>query len=186
MSCLGHFYVEEAIKRRWHIPEVILKEIGLRPGMVFMDIGSGDGFFTIPAAEIAGANGKVYAVDTDASAIDRLKKKATKKGLTNVKTKVGTGEETVFCEACVDIVFYSLVLHDFNDPAKVLRNARRMVKPSGRLVNLDWKKKRTVFGPPVRIRFSEEQARSLIEAAGFKVESARDAGRNHYIVIAKP
>ena len=154
--------------------------------MVFMDIGCGDGFFTIPAAEIAGADGNVYAVDTDASAIDRLKKKATEKGLANVNTKVGPAEETVFCEACADIVFYSMVLHDFNDPSKVLRNARRMVKPTGKLVNLDWKKKRTVFGPPVRIRFSEEYARNLIEAAYFKVENIRDAGRNHYIVTAKP
>jgi len=186
MSCHGHFYVEEATRRRWHIPEVLLKEVGLRPGMVFMDIGCGDGFFTIPAAEIAGASGRVYAADIDASAINRLNKKATAKSLANISAKIGTGEETVFCEACADIVFYSMVLHDFRDPAKVLSNARKMVKPNGRLVNLDWKKKRSVFGPPVRIRFSEEHAKNLIEAAGFKVENISDAGRNHYIIMAIP
>jgi ubiquinone/menaquinone biosynthesis C-methylase UbiE len=100
--------------------------------------------------------------------------------------KVGAAEETVFCNECADIVFYSIVLHDFRDPAKVLQNARRMVKPAGMLVNLDWKKKPMPFGPPVQIRFSEEQAANLIKQTGFRVESVRDAGRYHYIITAKP
>ena len=72
------------------------------------------------------------------------------------------------------------------DPAKVLLNAKRMIKPSGALVDLDWKKKSTVFGPPLRIRFSEEQATNLIKQAGFSVESVKDVGRNFYIVTANP
>jgi ubiquinone/menaquinone biosynthesis C-methylase UbiE len=186
MSCHGHFFVEDAVRRRWHKPEAILKEIGLGSGMVFMDIGSGDGFFTIPAAQLVGEKGKVYAVDIDASAIDRLKNKAAKKGVTNLTVKVGAAEETVFCEECADIVFFGLVLHDFRDPARVLHNARRMIKSAGKLVNLDFKKKTTLFGPPVKIRFSEEQASSLIEQAGFTVADVREAGRNFYIIAAKP
>jgi ubiquinone/menaquinone biosynthesis C-methylase UbiE len=154
--------------------------------MVFMDIGCGDGFFTIPAAQLVGEKGMVYAVDIDVAAVEKLKDKAAEKGLKNITAKVGAAEETVFCTECADIVFYSRVLHDFRDPAKVLRNAKRMLKPAGRLVDLDWKKKPTLFGPPVRIRFSEEQAASLIKTAGFTIESIRDAGRNFYIVTAKP
>ena len=90
------------------------------------------------------------------------------------------------CDGCADVVFYSIVLHDFHDPAKVLVNAKRMFKPFGRLVDLDWKKKQTEIGPPLRIRFSEEQAQRLIKDAGFKVESVRDVGRDHYVVVAKP
>ena len=108
------------------------------------------------------------------------------KGLANITAKVGAAEETIFCTACADMVFYSRVLHDFKDPAKVLRNAKVMLKPDGRLVNLDWKKKRTLFGPPVHIRFSEEQAASLIDAAGFTIESVKSAGRNFYIITARP
>jgi len=125
-------------------------------------------------------------VDIDDSAIDRLKRKAAEKGLRNVTATVGAAEETVFCDECADMVFYSIVLHDFRDPAKVLRNAKKMLKPSGTLVNLDWKKKPMLFGPPVHIRFSEEQASNLIKQAGFRIESVRDAGRYHYIITAKP
>jgi ubiquinone/menaquinone biosynthesis C-methylase UbiE len=154
--------------------------------MVFMDIGCGYGFFAIPAAELVGEKGRVYAVDIDDSAIDRLKRKAAEKGLRNVTATVGAAEETVFCDECADMVFYSIVLHDFRDPAKVLRNAKLMLKPSGRLVDLDWKKKPMVFGPPLQIRFSEEQASNLIKQASFRIESVRDAGRYHYIITAKP
>ena len=177
---------EEALRRKWRKPETTLKAIGLHSGMVFMDIGCGDGFFAIPAAQLVGEKGRVYAVDIDDSAIDRLKRKAAEKGLRNVTATVGAAEETVFCDECADMVFYSIVLHDFRDPAKVLRNAKKMLKPSGTLVNLDWKKKPMLFGPPVHIRFSEEQASNLIKQAGFRIESVRDAGRYHYIITAKP
>jgi ubiquinone/menaquinone biosynthesis C-methylase UbiE len=185
MSCHRHFG-EEALRRKWRNPGVTLKSIGLGAGMVFVDVGCGDGFFAVPAAQLVGEKGLVYAVDIDASAVERLKDKAAEKGLKNVSAKVGMAEETVFCEGCADVVFYGRVLHDFRDPAKVLHNARRMLKLAGTLVDLDWKKKPTMFGPPVRIRFSEEQAASLVKAAGFTIESVRAAGRNFYIVTAKP
>jgi len=135
------YFEEETLRRKWRKPEITLKDIGLRSGMVFMDVGCGDGFFTIPAAQVVGEKGVVYAVDIDASAIEKLKDKAAEKGLKNINAEIGAAEETVFCEECADIVFYGRVLHDFRDPAKVLRNAKRMLKPAGTLVDLDWKKK---------------------------------------------
>ncbi len=182
----SHRYVEDAVRRKWHEPETTLREIGLRAGMVFMDIGCGDGFFAVPAARLVGEKGKVYALDADASTINKLKHEARDKDLRNLNAAVGAAEEVVFCNECADMVFYSIVLHDFRDPAKVLHNAKRMIKPSGVLVNLDWKKKPMSFGPPVRIRFSEEQSANLIKAAGFRIQSVRDVGRYHYIVTAKP
>ena len=104
----------------------------------------------------------------------------------NINAEVGAAEETVFCSECADIVFYSIVLHDFRDPAKVLQNAKQMIKPTGTLVDLDWKKKRMPVGPPMKIKFSEEQASKLIKQAGFTIQSVKDAGRNFYIVTAKP
>lgn len=180
------YFAEETLRRKWRNPEATLKDIGLRSGMVFMDVGCGYGFFTIPAAQLVGEKGVVYAVDIDAAAVEKLKDTTAEKGLKNITAKVGAAEETVFCTECADIVLYSIVLHDFNDPEKVLRNAKRMLKPTGTLVDLDWKKKPTLFGPPVRIRFSEEQAANLIKNAGFTVESIINAGRNFYIVTAKP
>ncbi len=186
MGCDGGFSLEESTRRSWFSPERVLEDAGLRSGMVFVDVGSGDGFFTLIAAQIVGSTGKVYAVDSDASAIERLKLKAAEKGLANVKAVVAVAEETVFCEECADVVFYSIVLHDFRDPAKVLTNAKRMLKSSGLLVDLDWKKKHMPFGPRVEIRFSKNQASTLMENAGFCIDNVKEIGPYHYVVFAKP
>ena len=156
MVCHGGFALNEATRRLWYSPEAILQDLHL--GMTFMDIGCGNGFFSILAAKKVGEKGKVYAVDSDTSAIEKLNSKAKTAGLENIIAKVAAAEETVFCSKCADFVFFSMVLHDFDDPAKVLQNANQMIKPSGRLVDLDWKKQDMPLGPPVKIRFSEEHA----------------------------
>lgn len=184
----GGFFLDEAMRRSWYNPEQILQSAGLQSGMVFMDIGSADGFFTILAAKMMGKKGKVFALDIDADAIKTIKSKARKEGLRNVQAVVGAAEETVICSACADIIFFSMVLHDFKDASKVLLNARKMIKPDGLLVNLDWKKKedKTEIGPPLTIRFSEEKACSMIEAAGFKCLDPKNIGPYHYVLFGKP
>jgi ubiquinone/menaquinone biosynthesis C-methylase UbiE len=184
MGCHGEFSLDETTRRSWYNPDAILQD--LHAGMVFMDIGCGDGFFTILAAKKVGENGKVYAVDIDVSAVEKLKQKAKAEGLKNVTVKVGRAEDTVFCTKCGDFVFFSMDLHDFADPAKVLKNAKHMIKPTGRLIDLDWKKQEEPFGPPVAIRFSEEKASGLMRSAGFTVAEVKDAGLHHYVVTAKP
>jgi ubiquinone/menaquinone biosynthesis C-methylase UbiE len=182
LGCHGGFSLDEATRRSWYNPEAILQD--LQADMLFVDIGCGDGFFSILAAKKVGGNGKVYAVDIDASAIERLKQKA--KGFSNITTKVGKAEDTVICRECADFVFFSMDLHDFDDPTKVLQNAKQMIKPKGRLIDLDWKKQEMPFGPPVAIRFSQEKAADLMRSAGFTVTNIEDAGPHHYVVTAKP
>jgi ubiquinone/menaquinone biosynthesis C-methylase UbiE len=180
------FFHDEKERRKWQDPEGILAEIGLEPGMIFVDLGCGNGFFALPAARIVGEKGKVYGLDVDAEFIRELKEKAAKEALRNLSLTVGEAEETVLCDECADIVFLGIDLHDFRDPAKVLQNAKKMLKPDGRLVDLDWKKEPMEIGPPLAKRFSEEQAQKLIQDAGFEVETAKDAGSYHYIIIATP
>jgi len=185
MACHGGFSLDEKIRRTWYSPEEILAKAGLKEGLVFADIGSGDGFFSLLAAETVGEKGKLYSVDTDSQAISRLKSKAAERGLKNVYAFAGEAEDVVFCRGCVDVVFFSMVLHDFHDPVKVLQNAKVMLKASGSVVDLDWKKMQMPFGPPVQIRFSEEKARELMEQVGFHVAKVEDVGPYHYVVTAK-
>jgi ubiquinone/menaquinone biosynthesis C-methylase UbiE len=184
MTCHGGFALDEATRRSWYNPEETLRD--LREGMVFVDVGCGDGFFTILAAKKVGPKGKVYAVDSDASAIEKLQRKAKAEGLANITCKVASAEETVFCHGCADFVFLSMVLHDFFEPSKVLQNAKAMLKARGRLVDLDWKKEEMPFGPPFKIRFSEDYASSLMRGAGFHVEEVKSVGTYHYMVTAEP
>jgi ubiquinone/menaquinone biosynthesis C-methylase UbiE len=179
------FYADEAERRKWQNPDDLLASIGLNIGFTFVDVGCGYGFFTIAAARIVGKEGRVFALDSDEKAIASLKKKASTENLRNIEARVGAAEDTVFYEACADVVFYSIVLHDFNDAFKALVNARKMLKPEGRLVDLDWKKQPMEFGPPLSIRFSEEQALALIEKAGFQIEQRKEASEFLYLIVAR-
>jgi len=154
--------------------------------MTFVDMGCGEGFFAVPAAKKVGQMGRVYAVDSDPEAIAQLQRTAEREGLKNVVARAGAAEETVFCDSCADYVFLGIVLHDFAEPSLVLQNARRMLKPTGKLVDLDWKKIHMSFGPPYEIRFDENKAAALIRKNSFKVEEVKDSGKYHYLVIARP
>jgi ubiquinone/menaquinone biosynthesis C-methylase UbiE len=165
-------------------PESILLDAGLRPDLTFVDVGCGDGFFALPAANIVGETGKVYAFDGDSDAIDRLRRKARIARIRNLEAKIGRAENTVLCEECADMVFFGIVLHDFSDPAKVLKNAKTMLKDTGRLVNVDWKKTPMEVGPPLRIRFSKEEAAFLIQSVGLRILTIRESGPYHYVIIA--
>lgn len=180
------FRHDDEDRRQWQDPDAILTAIGLDPGMVFIDLGCGEGYFSLPAARIVGAKGQVYALDINPESIGNLEAAAEKEGLSNVTAMAGEGESAVFCEECADIVFFGIVLHDFADPAMVLRNARRMIKQTGKLINLDWKKEQTTLGPPFEIRFDEDTASRLISEAGFAVEEVTDSGPDHYLITARP
>jgi ubiquinone/menaquinone biosynthesis C-methylase UbiE len=171
-------------RRQWQNPEEILAVAGLRAGMTFIDIGCGEGFFSIPASHMVGENGRVYSFDINEEAIRHLGIQVEEENLLNLTTRTGAGEDTLLCEGCADMVFFGIDLHDFNNPEKVLMNARMMLKPGGVLVDLDWKDQPMEFGPPLEKRFSLFKATSMIRAAGFQILSTHEAGPYHYLVIA--
>jgi ubiquinone/menaquinone biosynthesis C-methylase UbiE len=179
-------YHDEAERRQWQEPEPILRKIGMGPGKKLADVGCGSGYFTIPAARMAGSGGAVYGVDPDTEALHELKAKAEKEGLTNIFITAGDAEAVVPCEGCADIVFFGICLHDFREPGQVLLNAKRILKKGGVLADLDWKKKPTSRGPPLDIRFDEAKASALIKAAGFAIEAVSDSGPDHYLIFARP
>jgi ubiquinone/menaquinone biosynthesis C-methylase UbiE len=179
-----HFMAEDPGRRKWQDPDVILHSIGLRDGMVFIDTGCGEGFFAIPASRKVGPRGKVYAIDIDEAAVAVLREQAEREGLFNLYPIAAAAEDALPCRRCADIVFFGIDLHDFNDPLKVLGNAKEMLADSGRIVDLDWKDEPMDIGPPPEKRFSVEKARGMIESAGFRILAVEDAGPYHYLIIA--
>ena len=51
-----------------------MANIGLKSGLIFMDIGCGGGFFALPAARVVGESGKVYGIDTNAEVYQRTER----------------------------------------------------------------------------------------------------------------
>ncbi|BAI62251.1 conserved hypothetical protein [Methanocella paludicola SANAE] len=180
----GYKRWDESDRRKTMDPDAILSKAGLKPGMTFVDIGCGQGYFALPAARIVGPKGRVYGIDIDEEALGVLGRKAADLGLM-IETIAGEGENMVACEGCADVVFFGICLHDFEDPEKVLANALRMLKPGGKLADIDWKKEPMEGGPPLEKRFSEEKALELIEGAGLAVESREDVGGRYYLITAR-
>jgi ubiquinone/menaquinone biosynthesis C-methylase UbiE len=181
-----HPHHDESQRRLWQHPESILTGVGVLPGETFIDVGCGDGFFALPAARMVGPLGSVYGIDIDADALDLLRQKAFHEGIDNILLQHGMAEEVVVCRNCADVVFFGIDLHDFSDPGRVLANARRMVKPSGVVVDVDWKKEPLPVGPPEKKKFAPEYASSLMEEAGLVVERVEESGVYHYMIVARP
>jgi ubiquinone/menaquinone biosynthesis C-methylase UbiE len=119
--------------RGWLSPPLKkLREAAIQQGWRVLDFGCGIGSFAIAAARLVGGTGRVYAADCQPLAIERVKKAASKRGLTCVEailTDCDTGLES----ASIDAVLMYDVLHDLERPAEVLDELARVLKKSGRL-----------------------------------------------------
>ena len=114
-------------------PRQSLEKAGLRKEMCVVDYGCGPGSFTIPAAEMAGQEGKVFAVDIHPLAIRAVKQKASRKGLENVETVLVEGYDTGIKESSIDRVLLIDTIHLIDDPDALFREIHRMLKPDGLL-----------------------------------------------------
>jgi ubiquinone/menaquinone biosynthesis C-methylase UbiE len=177
-----YFKADNAERREWQNPESILAGINLKPGLIFIDVGCGGGFFSLPATKIVGKSGKVYGIDINSDYINELKEIAINENISNIELIIGKAEEIIVCNGCADIVFIGMALHDFEDASRVIGNAYSMLRPGGRLFNLDWKKEEMEKGPSFQKRFSQNYVVELLKKANFIIEMIKPSGCYHYLV----
>ncbi|MFC2007031.1 class I SAM-dependent methyltransferase [Chloroflexota bacterium] len=118
--------------------EISLKKIGIKKDDIVLDFGCGVGNHTIPAAKIAGENGKVYALDKDKEVLNNVLPKAEIYGLNNIEIMKTAGElEVNLGDASVDVVLLYDVLHSpraslgADDRKELLNEVHRILKPDG-------------------------------------------------------
>jgi ubiquinone/menaquinone biosynthesis C-methylase UbiE len=117
----------------------VLERIGIRRGQTVLDFGCGYGIYTIPVARIVGAHGRVYALDKDKEALDRLMQKAGLAGLKNVERMETSGKlEIELIDESVDVVLLFDVFHSYyfpqaGDRRRLLGEIYRIMKPSALL-----------------------------------------------------
>lgn len=112
-----------------------LQKVGLQEGQTVLDYGCGIGSYAIPASKIVGASGKVYALDIHPMAVDRVKKRAEKSGLSNVHTIV-SNIDTDLPDKNVDVVLLYDVLQMIRNREGLLQEFHRVLKLSG-IVSVD-------------------------------------------------
>ncbi len=160
----------------------ILDLTHLEPRTVVADIGSGTGFFAIPAASRV-SEGRVYAVDVQSEMHDILSKKISERGIGNIETILSTETLIPLEDGSVDIAYIGNTLHEFSG-LHTLVEVSRILRPGGRLIVVDWKKEDSPMGPPLVHRLSESEASALIERSGFHVITIEDQGPYNYIISA--
>ena len=113
-----------------------LEAAGIRPGMRLLDFGCGPGRYTLPAAEIVGAQGAVCAFDVHPLALITVDKEARRRGLTSVCI-INSDCETGLDAESVDVVLLYYALHDIEKKEAVLNEIHRILRREGRLLYKD-------------------------------------------------
>lgn len=191
--CGKHFSSEKLNSHRgkgpssfWmHDPELIFKELDLKPRDIFLDLGCGTGDYSIHAAEKVGKTGLIYSTDIQKELIDGLVKNAELRGLKNIRPIVNDiREQLPFENKSVDVCLISTVLHSLNleSAGKILfSEVRRVLKPGGRLVIIECKKEDTKFGPPLSMRVPPDEIEEYVCTSGFEKIGLVNLGYNYMI-----
>jgi ubiquinone/menaquinone biosynthesis C-methylase UbiE len=127
---------EAAREVEWKVPG-IFGALGLGEGRRIADIGSGDGFLTVRLAAGVGREGRVFAVDIDGSALERLKKRIEETGTKNVEIIKGTEADPLLGPASLDGAVILRAYHEFSRHREMLAKIRAALRPGGRLVIAD-------------------------------------------------
>ena len=109
----------------------------LAPGETVVDLGAGAGFDCFLAAERVGPSGKVVGVDMTPEMVERARANQAKNGADNVEFRLGEIEALPVADGEADVVISNCVLNLSADRPRVLAEARRALKPGGRLMISD-------------------------------------------------
>ncbi|HEY7911250.1 MAG TPA: methyltransferase domain-containing protein, partial [Blastocatellia bacterium] len=128
---------ERARKRdEWQRPGEVMDALGLKPGHRVADIGCGLGYFTFRMAARVGTEGKVFAVDIDEEAIDKVRQRKQREKLDQVEPILGESADPRLPNE-LDVVLIVDTYHEFRDYDRMMEAVFRALKPGGRLAIID-------------------------------------------------
>jgi ubiquinone/menaquinone biosynthesis C-methylase UbiE len=164
-------------------PEQLIREIiGVRPGDICVDLGSGTGTFAITMAEAVGNNGRVYAVDNSDTMLEMIAAKAPPPQLTTVRADV---TQTGLDDNLADICLLAFILHEVAGQEELITEACRLAKPDGRIVVLEWRADADMPMPPKHKRITRDKIEVLFEQAGIETSDFIERTASHYVAMGK-
>ena len=138
----------------------------LDPSLVVGDLGCGTGQIT---EALAPCVKQVVAVDESGAMLSAARRRFARTG--NVDVRTGTLESLPLERGELDVAVMCLVLHFVVEPARAFAEVRRVLKPSGRLLVVDFtpheRERYTMEMGHVWQGFGESQLRAWLADAGF-------------------
>ena len=121
--------------------EQLLQLAHLAPDESVLDIGCGTGTLAIAAKRSVGALGMVQGIDASPEMIARARHKSKRAGL-DVAFEIAAAQSLPFPDARFDVVLSTVMLHHLRRVAReeAVGEARRVLKPGGRLLAVDFVK----------------------------------------------
>ncbi len=125
--------IDNPLRRRIQPPREMPIRHGIRPGMQVLEVGPGNGRFTIETARRVGTSGKVIAIDIEARMIERVVKRADAEGLTNLEAHVADVYHLPYQNGIFDAVAMITVISEIPEPLRAMREFHRVLHPEGSL-----------------------------------------------------
>ncbi|MEO5940510.1 MAG: class I SAM-dependent methyltransferase, partial [Candidatus Limnocylindrales bacterium] len=108
------------------------------PDSCWLELGAGEGAFTLALADLLGPGATIVAVDRDATALARLSATMQAHFPGTSLERLRTDVRDPLPEGPFDGVLAANSLHFLIDPVPVLRNAANRLQPGGRLIVVEY------------------------------------------------
>jgi ubiquinone/menaquinone biosynthesis C-methylase UbiE len=167
-------------------PDEVMKALALREGEVVADIGAGSGYFALRFAKAVGASGRVYAVDISPDMVRHLNRRLRDASVRNVFTVLADPDDPLLPDASVDRFVIVDTWHHVEDQTTYLGLIKRMLKPGGQVVHIDFQKRELPIGPPVSMKIAREDLVKQMEGAGFRLSAEHTFLAYQYFLVFTP
>jgi ubiquinone/menaquinone biosynthesis C-methylase UbiE len=169
-------------------PKENIIALQLSDSMTVADLGSGTGNYSLIAAKEV-SDGKVYAIEIQKDLLERLKNEASHQGISNIEIIWGDLEReggSTLRDHSVDALIISNTLFQVEKKDVFIKEARRILRPAGRALVVDWSESFAGLGPQEENIIKEDEAQKLFKDNGFEIEKTLfDAGEHHYGFVAR-
>jgi len=178
--------LEDPKRDEYQKPHEVMSALNIKPGEVIADIGAGSGYFTFRLAHFVGVKGKVYAVDVSPDMIRHINRRIRETKATNVATILAEPDDPLLPDRSINRIFVCDVWHHVENQTKYLSLLRKILKPGGEVVMIDFQKRDLPFGPPLQMKIAREDLINQLETNGFKLTKEHTFLPYQYFLVFKP
>ncbi len=178
--------LESPSRDAYQKPAEVVAALGLKPGAVIADIGSGSGYFALPLARAVGESGTVFAVDVEPDMVRHLERRAGEAGVRNIHAILAPADDPTLPEHAVDMIFVCDTWHHIEKPQAYLAAIRRALKPRGRVVMIDYHKRPLPVGPSMEFKIAREDLLKQMQENGFRLVKEHTFLPYQYFLVFEP
>lgn len=167
-------------------PEQVLNQLELANSMLAADFGCGVGGWAIPLANKL-KDGRVYAIDVQEDALSGLRMKADMAKVRNIKPIRAdlegglSGHGSLIQNNLLDLVLMTNLLFQAKNKKTIIEEAKRILRPGGQLLIVDWNPNSPVG--PSKGRIDPDTVKTMVQGMGFSLKKEVTAGSYHYGLV---